>query len=64
MLGQILYQMPVVKCLQQINLSMKQKQSYGQGEQTCGCQGEVEGEERTGRWGSQIKTITFRMDLQ
>ena len=35
----------------QMNLSMKQKQTQGHREQTCGCQGEGWGKEGLGVWG-------------
>ena len=39
----------------QMNLSMKQKQTRGHREQTCGCQGEGgQGRDGEGGWGQQM----------
>ena len=47
----------------QINISMKQKQTYRHREQTCSCQ-RVEGWRRDGLlvWNQQMQTIIYRMD--
>ena len=48
-----------------MNLSMKQKQNQGHGEQTGGCQGGG-GWERVGWgvWNQQMQTGVYRMDRQ
>ena len=48
-----------------MNLSMKQKQTHGQGEQTCGCQGEGGwGRDRVGGWGQQREDIVHTGNKQ
>ena len=48
-----------------MNLSMKQRQTHGHREQTCGCQGGG-GWERNGLgvWDQQMQTGIYRMDKQ
>ena len=48
-----------------MNLSMKQKQTHGYREQTCGCQrGGDPGREGLGVWDQQMQTLTARRDKQ
>ena len=49
-----------------MNLSMKQKQTHRQREQTCGCQGGCVGirEEETGNLGLAMERILYGMDKQ
>ena len=49
----------------QMNLPMKQKQTYRHTEQTCDCQGGGEwGWDGLGVWNWQMQTIIYRMDKQ
>ena len=47
----------------QMNLSTKQKQTYGHREQTYGCQG-VGGRDGLGVWGLEMQTSIHRMNKQ
>ena len=48
----------------QMNLTMKQTQTNGHREQTCGCQGVGLEEEWVGIWGQHVQAVVCTMDKQ